>query len=115
MIGHTAKLRTTLGWAGDAWTLSLEGRGHVQTAVSFYRQRYETFPRVPELRTAEKDLGLLWSVLGGAHLQWSTPLSKGSTLRLGAGGDVYHLRYLDYAFLRARTALIGTFDTTLEF
>lgn len=115
MIGHTAKLRATLGWGGDAWTLSLEGRGHVQTAVNFYRERYETFPGVPELRTAEKDLGLLWSVLGGTHLQWSTPLSKGSTLRLGAGADVYHLRYLDYAFLRARTALIGTFDTTLEF
>ncbi len=115
VVAHTARLRATLGLGSEAWTLWLEARGSTQGAASFYRARYATFPSAPDLRTADKDLGPMWTALAGLHLEWSPPVTRLSALRFGVGGDLYRMRYLDYAFLTARTAVIGVFDVTTEF
>jgi hypothetical protein len=98
----------------DQLVLSLEGRGYFQRRASFYRRRYETFPRIPEHRTADKELGPMWTALGGVDLEWSPAVTFVSALRFGIGFDLYHMRYLDHPALSRRTAMIGTFDVELE-
>jgi len=94
--------------------LSLEARGHGQTAVAFYRRRYETLPEAPGLRTAEKELGPLWSALGGLHLDLTPRVQWAERLRVGLGAEVLHLRYLDHPFLTQRTALVTMLDVSWE-
>jgi hypothetical protein len=113
MTGHTLTLRGAVELT-PAWTLTAEGRGHVQDAVTFYRARYDTIPEAPDLRTADKELGPMWTALAGLHLAWQPDLRAIEGLRVSAGTDVLHMRYLDYAFLSARTAWIVTFDVTWE-
>ncbi len=114
MRAHTVTGRLSKGLLGDALTVSVEGRGYLQSAVSFYRARYETFPEAPVLRTQAKELGPMWTALGGLHLEWSLPVGLPDSLRLGAGADVLHIRYPDFELLEGRTALIGTADLTWE-
>ena len=114
VLAHTATLRASLGLLGDALTLTAETRGTVQGAASFYRERYETLPSAPELRTADKELGGLWSLLGGLHAEYTLSLHSRHALRLGVGADVVHFRYLDFEFLTGRTAFITTADLSWE-
>ena len=114
MLAHTLTLRAAWSLGSDVWTLSAEARGHVQNAANFYRSRYVTFPMAPDFRTADKELGPMWTALGGTHLEWSPEISRVDALRFSLGADVLHMRYLDYAFLTSRTALLVSFDVTLE-
>ena len=106
MLAHTLTLRWAYKLGGASWTLAAEGRGHLQSAAAFYQARYVTLPLAPDLRTADKELGPMWTALGGLHLEWSPALPRFQALRVVVGADLLHLRYLDYAFLAARTALI---------
>lgn len=114
MYAHTVTLRAAWTLGSEAWLLSAEARGHVQNAANFYRARYVTFPDAPDFRTADKELGPMWTALGGTHLEWSPDISRFDALRFGIGADVLHMRYLDYAFLTSRTALLLSLDITLE-
>jgi hypothetical protein len=114
MLAHTLTLRAAWRIGSDKWTLTAEARGHLQNAVSFYRSRYVTFPLAPDFRTADKELGPMWTALGGAHLEWSPEVARIDALRVSAGADVLHMRYLDYAFLTSRTALLVSIALTLE-
>jgi len=114
MIAHTLTARAALQLGSNAWTLTAEARGHTQSAVTFYRQRYVTFPNAPDLRTADKELGSMWTALGGMHIEWSPRVNSAQTLSFSAGADLLHMRYLDYAFLAARTAVLATVSATWE-
>ena len=114
MLAHTVTLRTALRLGSDVWTLSFEARGHLQNAANFYRSRYVTFPLAPDFRTADKELGPMWTALGGTHLEWSPAVTRIEAVRLSVGADVLHLRYLDYAFLTSRTAMLLSVALTLE-
>jgi hypothetical protein len=111
---HTATARGTLGLWNDRLLVTLEARGYLQGAADFHRTRYESFPAVPEHRTADKELGRTWTALAGLDVEWSPTVTFGSALRLGLGFDAYYMRYPQHPTLRARTAGIGTVDVTWE-
>lgn len=113
MTAHTVTGRAIFGITADL-TLTAEVRGHIQDAVSFYRVKYTTFPSAPALRTADKELGPMWTALGGLHLDWAAITTAASTLRVGLGADVLHMRFTDYLFLSARTATMVTVDVGWE-
>ncbi len=114
MLAHTLTVRAAWSLGSDVWTLSAEARGHFQNAANFYRSRYVTFPSAPDFRTADKELGSMWTALGGTHLEWSPEIKRLDAIRFSLGADVLHMRYLDYAFLTSRTALLVSIDMTLE-
>lgn len=97
------------------FTFTAVGRAYRQTAAVFYRRRYDTYPSEPALRTADKELGPIWTGLGGLRAEWAPRLGRIATLRLGIGGDVLYMRYLDYALLSSRTAGMMSLDATVEF
>lgn len=114
VLAHTVLLRATEMLWGDTIGLTVEARGYKQDAADFYRARYETFPQAPRRRTADKELGPLYTGRAGLHVEYSPPVTFTEALRFGLGGDVLYMRYLDYAFLNARTAALLTFDLTWE-
>ncbi len=118
VVGHTGTLRLALGLLDDALTIAVEGRFTHQSAATFYRARYESVTgadaRIPEWRTADKELSPLWTTLAGLQLEYTARLGQGHVLRVGAGADAYILGYLDYAYASRRTAFITTFDLTWE-
>ena len=93
----------------------MKRREHAQTGVSFYRRRYDSLPEAPALRTAEKEFGPMWSVLGSLHLDWTPQVSWAERFRVGLGADVLHLRYLDHPLIQQRTAVIGMLDASWEY
>ncbi len=112
VLAHAARARASL--ALGAFTVSVEGRGYRQLGASFYERRYETFPSAPTLRTADKELGPMWTARIGPHVDWTSPVPSGGSLRIGIGGDMLHMRYLDYEFLSSRTAWTVGADAALE-
>lgn len=114
MLAHTLSARASFTFA-SAWTLVGEARGHTQTGVAFYRRRYETLPEAPSLRTAEKEFGPMWSVLGSLHLDWTPQVSWAERFRVGLGADFLHLRYLDHPLIERRNAVIGMLDASWEY
>jgi hypothetical protein len=97
------------------FTFGAEARAYRQTGALFYRNRYETFPSAAELRTADKELTSMWTALGGLHAEWTGKVGRLEALRVGLGGDVLYMRYLDFERLPSRTAGMLSVDTTLEF
>ena len=114
VLAHTVLVRATRGFFGELVLLSVEGRGHLQDAAGFYRARYETFPEAPRLRTADKELGPLYTARGGLHVEYSPNVRFAEALRFGLGADLLYMRYLDYAYLDARTARLLVADLTWE-
>jgi len=114
MVAHTLSARASFTFT-PAWTLVGEARGHTQTGVSFYRSRYETLPEAPSLRTAEKEFGPMWTVLGSLHLDWTPEVSWAENFRVGLGADFLHLRYLDHPLITNRNAVIGMVDVSWEY
>ena len=114
MLAHTASARASFTFT-PAWTLVGEARGHTQTGVSFYRRRYETLPEAPSFRTAEKEFGPMWTVLGSLHLDWTPEITWGENFRVGLGADFLHMRYLDHPLLTNRNAVIGMIDASWEY
>jgi hypothetical protein len=115
LVAQTLAARATVSLFHDAVHVAFEGRGYTQGEASFYRRRYETFPDAPDLRTADKELGRMVTLLGGGHVEWGRRLGRLDALRLGAGLDALHMRYLDYALLSSRTALLFSADATVVF
>lgn len=114
LVGHTASARASWTPPCDAWTITAEARGHLQGGAAFYQRRYAIDSGAPALRTADKELGPMWSALGGLHVEWTVPWRRADTVRIGAGADVLHLRYLDHPFIQSRTALLATVGVVWE-
>lgn len=114
MTAHTVSARAIWTLPGGTWTLRGEGRGHSQTGASFYRSQYQTVADVPQWRTADKELGPMWTAAGGLHLEWTGHPTPSQTVRVGLGADVLHMRLLDHPYLRERTALLATVDLSWE-
>jgi hypothetical protein len=114
MIAHTASARASFTFATH-WTIVGEARGHTQTGVSFYKRRYETLPEAPALRTAEKEFGPMWTILGSLHLDWMPQVTWAERFRVGLGADFLHMRYLDHPLIENRNAVIGMFDVSWEY
>lgn len=115
MLAHTASARTSFTFGKSGWMLVGEVRGHTQTGVAFYRRRYDTLPDAPLLRTAEKEFGPLWSLLGSLHLDWTPQVSWAERFRAGLGADFLHIRYLDNPLIENRNAVIGMLDVSWEY
>ena len=113
MWATALRARATL--ALGPWTLGLDGRLYRQTGAAFYRRRYAVDAPVPVFRTADKELGPMWTARFGPRVDWTTRLPHVEALRVGVGGDVYHMRYLDFAYLDQRTAWLASVDAALEF
>jgi len=114
VLAHTLTLRASRSFWGETLTLGAEVRGYHQGAATFYQRRYRTFPLAPEWRTADKELGRMWTALGGLHADFAPPWRPFDALRFGFGADVLHMRYIDFAPLASRTALILTCDLSWE-
>lgn len=114
VLAHTLLLSGTRGFFGEVLLLSLEARGHLQDAAGFYRARYDSFPHAPKRRTADKELGPLYTARGGLHVEYAPDVRFAEALRFGLGADLLYMRYLDFAYLDARTARVLTFDLTWE-
>ncbi|MBI2376615.1 MAG: DUF3570 domain-containing protein [Deltaproteobacteria bacterium] len=111
---HTASTRQTLSVFDETVLLSAELRGYLQSGAELHRARYETFPAVPNYRSADKELGGMRSVLGGIDAEWSLPLDGVEALRIGLGFDTLALSYSGFLPLASRLAFIGSLDATLE-
>jgi hypothetical protein len=112
VLAHSAMARAIVPLG--PFTFTAEARAYRQTAASFYRRRYDTFPSAPDLRTADKELGPLWTALGGLHVEWGRRVGRVEALRIGVGGDYLHMRYLDNALLPSRDAGMLSVEITVE-
>ncbi len=119
LVAHTVTARTTWTLPGGAFALALEARGHVQGRADFYQRRYAMQPdgpggpRGPQWRTADKELGPMWTALAGMRLEW-TPWRHHDAWHVGLGGDVLHMRYLDSPLITQRTALLTVLDLSWD-
>jgi len=113
VLAHSAMARGIV--TAGPFTLTGEARAYRQTAATFYRRRYDTFPSAPDLRTADKELGPLWTALGGLHVEWARRVGRVEALRLGLGGDYLYMRYLDHPLLTSRHAGMASAEITVEF
>jgi len=113
MVAHTVTARTLWTLPGGAFAVTVEVRGHTQGGTTFYQRQYATLPVKPQWRTADKELGPMWTALGGLRLEW-TPSRHSNAWRIGLGGDVLHMRYLDHPFFTQRTALLTTLDLSWD-
>lgn len=110
VVTHTATGRATFALAERVLDVSVEIRGYTQGAADFYRSRYDTFPAEPVLRTANKELGPMRTLLGGVVLDHVLYARGTRDVRVGLGGDWLRLFYLDYPALPVRTAVVLVLD-----
>ena len=84
---------------GPAWDLRLRARGYRQGAADFYR---ETYDRPMTYLSGDRELGTFWDAGGGVKLGWH---AGGLAIDLKVEGIYY--RFLDYAYLQGRAALVS--------
>jgi hypothetical protein len=114
MNANSLATRVSFELEPDVWIVGFDARGYRQSGASFYRERYETFPAQPSLRTADKELGPMWTVLLGAHVDWIIPVGELEDVRLGLATQMYHLMYPEHPSLDSRTAVMSTFEVAFE-
>ena len=114
LSAHTFTARLSHELVEDTLVLAASGRAYLQGAARFFRRAYDSYPSVPTLRTADKELGPMWTAMGGLELEWRIELTSAETLRVDVAADVLHLAYPEHPRLTGRTALITTVDLTLE-
>jgi hypothetical protein len=116
------------GWGMTAGTLQTElerellsgraalrahARGYAQGAARFHEERYETLPEAPLHASADRELGRMWSLMGGAS--FDTRVARGrrsGELWLRAGIDLMRFEYPDFAALEGRTAWLFALGAT---
>ena len=98
IVSHTV----TASWLRDlgrSWDLRLRVRGYRQSAADFYRESYAQ----PMLyMSGDRELGTFWDAGGGIRLGWH---AGGLTVEAKVEG-IYD-RFLDYAYLEGRAALVS--------
>lgn len=102
----TLNLEATRAFAHDALTLRVRGRGYAQSAARFHRERYATWPEVPDVVSGDRELGAMTSVMVGlgAHLRLTPVGPAGLWAHVGADAMWFH--YFDFAPLEDRDAIL---------
>jgi hypothetical protein len=82
----------------DSIDLRVRGRGYYQGRAAFYRETYE-MPM--QYMTADRELSTFWDAGGGVRLAW-----HGEHVEVSAKADAIYYRFLDYARLAGRVAVV---------
>ncbi len=105
---------------GRRFALWPHARLHAQSAVSFWQRAYVSSPapawNLPEYRTGDRELGPLWTTVGGFGAKWYV----GSDLdpqqwALQVTGDVMYTSFLDDLYVDQRTAELGALSFEGQF
>jgi hypothetical protein len=108
---------------GKRFALWPHTRLHVQNAVSFWERAYVSGPggpngdafNLPLYRTGDRELGPLWTVVGGGGLKWYLGReAEVRTWQLGFTADVMYTSYLDDLYLTNRVAYLGALTLEVE-
>jgi hypothetical protein len=83
---------------GESWDLRIRGRGYYQRAADFYREVYDD---PMEYMSADRELSTFWDATAGVKLAW-----HGERLTLDAKVDGTYYRFLDFARLAGRVAVV---------
>jgi hypothetical protein len=102
---HTGELDLSRSVARDRAAWGLHVRGYSQGQADFHEARYDTYPLLPQYRSADKKLGRTRSVLAGVRGEWAPGGALGAS-RLEASADVYDQWFLDFEPLRRRIAAL---------
>lgn len=89
--------------------LRLRNRFYYQTSASFYQRVYTVASpgELPELYTTDRELGTFWYDLVGLKLAIEVPVSPTfEKLVLDVKGDLQFTKYLDFAYLPDRMAVV---------
>ena len=84
---------------GRSWDVRLRARAYRQSAADFYRERYD---RPMTFMSGDRELGTFWDAGGGAKVGWHV-----GGLSIDAKIDGVYYRFLDYAYLDGRAALVS--------
>jgi hypothetical protein len=82
----------------DSLDLRVRGRGYYQGRASFYREDYE-MPM--QYMSADRELSTFWDAGGGIRVAW-----HGEHVEIAAKADGTYYRFLDYARLAGRVAIV---------
>jgi hypothetical protein len=88
----------------DTLELRVRGRGYYQGRASFYEESYAMPMRY---MSADRELSTFWDAGGGVRLAW-----RGDSLELSAKIDGIYYRFLDFARLAGRVAVVTTGGVT---
>jgi hypothetical protein len=102
----TLLLESERTFARDALALRVRARGYAQTAARFHEERYDTWPRVPDVVSADRELGAMTSLLGGLGVRLRLIEGSAGTLSARVSADAMWFHYLDFAALHDRSALL---------
>ncbi len=94
---HTAQLALTRE-LGAALDVRLRARGYYQGAADFYRESYAAPMRY---MSADRELSTFWDAGGGVKLAW-----YGDAVEIGVKIDGSYYRFLDFARLAGRVAVV---------
>lgn len=92
-------------------------RGHIQSGADFWRRAYEVSrsgdgtPKIPEIRTGDRELGPLWTLTGGGGV--SVKLSH--RFRVDLQVDGIFTRYLDALYISRRQGLFTALSVQAVF
>lgn len=108
ITSHTVQGQAFVSLLGDRLALGARARGYTQDHANFYRRRYQTYPGVPLLRTADKELAEMRSGLVGTHASWAwRHLRAVEEIRVELYLERLWLEYLDFDPLPSRAAWIS--------
>jgi hypothetical protein len=82
----------------DTLELRVRGRGYYQGRAAFYQESYAMPMRY---MSADRELSTFWDAGGGVRLAW-----RGDRLEIGAKVDGVYYRFLDFARLAGRVAVV---------
>lgn len=92
-------------------------RGHVQSGADFWRRAYEVSrsgdgtPKLPELRTGDRELGPLWAFTGGGGVS----VKLGARFKVDLQVDGIFTRYLDALYISSRQGLFTALSAQAVF
>jgi hypothetical protein len=103
IVSHTVTASLTRE-LGDTFELRIRGRGYYQGRAAFYQESYAMPMRY---MSADRELSSFWDAGGGVRLAW-----HGDALELSAKVDGIYYRFLDFARLAGRVAVVTTGGVT---
>lgn len=102
----TLVLETERTFLREAVALRVRARGYAQTAARFHQERYRTWPDVPDVVSADRELGSMTSLLGGVGAGVRLLQGAAGTLSARVAADAMWFHYFDFAALHDRSALL---------
>lgn len=119
LLASTSEVRYILD-IGNRLQLWPHLRYHVQSAVSFWKRAYEAVPGpggliAPTLRTGDRELGPLQTIVLGAGTRWTLADGPSSRWDLVLEADVGHTTYSDTLYITERNMGYTTLAFEAEF